>query len=491
MATRRGRLGALVPVALAPLLAMACGGDPTGPESCSSEAAAIILDPARPPDFVRLREGAVVRLSFENACGEPIVGGPVSWTSSDSSVATAVRIDNPPSGEEGFIRSVGFGSALVTAAYQGVSAELTVRVTRPETDASAFTVLGFDTVGAATTDLWVHEDWAYSGSAPWDACGGSDPCPPLRGRLYVWRLDGDAGVSLGDSVALPGPWVNDVKVSSDGSFAVVTQEGDNAANGIVVLDLAIPSRPQIVAHFTDGLEGGVHNVWIETLEGRDIVFVVEDGGASGGLHILDVTERSTPVRIGHFYGGSSLVHDVYVRDGLAFVSHWNAGLVILDVGNGVAGGTLDEPREVSRVVTAGGHVHNAWYWPERGLVFVGEERANPEDPLDVGVMHVVDASDLSNPRETATFGSSGTTPHNFWLDETRGILFAAWYDKGLRAIDVNGELAGDLGQQGRELGHVLPSGPRGAASIWAPQLHDGRVYVSDIVHGIWAVRFEG
>ena len=34
-----------------------------------------------------------------------------------------------------------------------------------------------------------------------------------------------------------------------------------------------------------------------------------------------------------------LPHDVYVRDGLAFLSHWDAGLIILDVGNGMAGGS--------------------------------------------------------------------------------------------------------------------------------------------------------
>ena len=56
---------------------------------------------------------------------------------------------------------------------------------------------------------------------------------------------------------------------------------------------------------------------------------------------------------------------------------------------------------------------------------------------------------------------------------------------------MSGTLAGDLAEQGRGLGSVVPSGARGAGSIWAPQLHDGIVYLSDIFNGLWAVRYDG
>ncbi|NIP57020.1 MAG: hypothetical protein GWN82_03185, partial [Gemmatimonadetes bacterium] len=187
--------------------------------------------------------------------------------------------------------------------------------------------------------------------------------------------------------------------------------------------------------------------------------MVEDGaGGDGGLHVLDVSDPGAPAEVALFYGGSSIVHDVYVRDGLAFVSHWDAGLIILDVGNGIRSGSPSDPVEVGRVVTGGGRVHNAWYWPGGDSVFVGEERfPTPGLPGSEGVLHVVDASDLANPVEVATFGVPGDTPHNFWLDEDRQILYAAWYDAGLRAIDVGGELSGNLAAQGRELGYVIPS----------------------------------
>ena len=46
-------------------------------------------------------------------------------------------------------------------------------------------------------------------------------------------------------------------------------------------------------------------------------------------------------------GGGSL-HDIDVQDGLAYLSNWNEGLVILDVGNGIKGGSPSNPQLVSQ-----------------------------------------------------------------------------------------------------------------------------------------------
>ena len=200
---------------------------------------------------------------------------------------------------------------------------------------------------------------------------------------------------------------------------------------------------------------------------------------------MNVADPADPAIVADFYGGSSSVHDVYVRDGLAFLSHWNAGLIILDVGNGVAGGSPANPVEVSRLATQGGQTHNAWYWPAGGYVFVGEESGRP------GVMHVVDVSDLSNPVEVATFGVSGDTPHNFWMDETAEVLYLSWYSNGIRALDVSGRLLGALDRQGREIAGFLYAQAAGApfpSRNWAPQFHNGLLYLSDMNTGLWILQ---
>jgi hypothetical protein len=333
-------------------------------------------------------------------------------------------------------------------------------------------------VNRTTSDLWVVGNVAYTGTHQSQGCPQVSPC----NYVYVWDLGADgASPVLSDSIRLRAAVVNDVKVSPDASFAVATIEG--GATGIVVLDLADPLHPVELTSYRTGLEAGVHNVWIERIDGVDYIFAAEDGeSAQSGLHIIDASDPAAPRTVATYYGGGSFVHDVYVRDGLAFVSHWHRGLVILDVGNGIRGGSPAAPVEVSRIVTDGGSVHNAWYWPERRLVFVGEEAFN-------GGMHVVDVADLASPVEVADFTIELGTPHNFWVDEERQILFAAWYSNGIVAIDVAGQLAGDLLAQGREIARTSPEGPRGPSSMWAPQLHRGLVYASDMRNGIWVMRF--
>ena len=37
------------------------------------------------------------------------------------------------------------------------------------------------------------------------------------------------------------------------------------------------------------------------------------------------------------------IHDVWVEDGIAYSSNWRDGVYLVDVGNGIAGGTPENP----------------------------------------------------------------------------------------------------------------------------------------------------
>ncbi|MCE2455946.1 MAG: hypothetical protein J4G12_09060, partial [Gemmatimonadetes bacterium] len=200
---------------------------------------------------------------------------------------------------------------------------------------------------------------------------------------------------------------------------------------------------------------------------------------------------ASPQVAASFFGGDSFLHDVYVRDGLVFLSHWDAGLIILDVGKGMAGGSPTRPVEVTRLADLGGETHNVWWWPEAGYAFVGQEQfAFTGDPP--GIMRVVDLSDISRPSIVATYEVPGATSHNYWLDEETGTLYLAWYEQGVRMLDVTGELMGQLELQGRETAFIryaeeraICFPDRNATCAWAPQLHgNGKLYVSDMNHGL-------
>lgn len=422
-----------------------------------------------------LLQGDVVHLRVEalDPDGVPVVNPTPAWSVSpaDAGLLTANG------------RFVGYRPGTVTlVATLGGAADTVVVEVGARGLSGSFEVVGRGEVSARyTSDLWIVGDHAYSGT--WGQ--RATPAGARAGnRAYAWDISNPANPILTDSVSVDARVVNDVKVRPDGRFAVITHELSNdGLNGVSLLDLSDPARPQVIRRFTQGLESGIHNVWID----GDHVYLVVDG-VGNGLRVMDVSDPTDPRIVASFYAGTSFLHDVYVRDGLAFLSHWDAGLVILDVGNGVRGGSPANPVEVGRLADLGGQTHNAWYWPEAGYVFVGEE-----DYGTPGFMHVVDVSDMTRPREVATFKVPGATPHNFWLDEDRGILYLAWYGNGLRALDVTGELLGSLELQGREIAGLRyePSGTCSSETgtcTWAPQLHRGLVWVSDMNHGILSLR---
>ena len=434
-----------------------------------------LREPLRVADLsgaTSITQGDVVQFTADvrDSTGAVAAAPCVSWNVAPAGVGY-VTADGQFVGYEPGVATIvataglGSDSIVVTIGARGLS--------------GSFTTTGLGRISARySSDLWVHGTVAYQGT--WSSRNGNQ-----GNTLYVWDVSDPTTPLLADSVTIDASTVNDVKVRVDGALAVVTHEGSSdGLNGVTLLDLADPLHPSVITRFIQSLESGVHNVWID----GDYLYVAVDG-LFNGLSVLDITDPANPSIVASFYAGSSFLHDVYVRDGLAFLSHWDAGLVILDVGNGVAGGSPTNPVEVSRLAVAGGQTHNVWYWPAAGYAFVGEE-----DFFSPGIMHVVDVRDLSDPIEVGTYALSGNPPHNFWLDEPNGVLYLAWYGNGLVALDVTGDLLGELNKQGREYAVWQYGGSGGcpaafgtATCTWAPQVHGGKIYVADFNTGLWVL----
>ena len=434
------------------------------------------------PEPVSLQTVGVTQtltVDAEDGCGLPVGAADLVWQSFNPAVAT---VDG-----QGTVTAEGVGSTTIQAVQGTEVAGLQVVVHASETG-GRYEELGFtEYPGTRLTDLWMVGDRVLTGTGA--VSNVSCPGPACMHPVVVWNATDPDALAIADSLRIPAGLVNDVKIRSDGAVGIATMEG--GIGGIVTLDLTTPGTVTAHATFTDGLEVGVHNAWIDEAGGRTYAYLATDGSTSAnGLHVLDITDPTAPERVSTFWAGSSSLHDVYVRDGLAFLSHWDAGLVILDVGDGRAGGAPDAPVEVSRLVIPGGNTHNAWYWPERELVFVGQEvfAVPGQDPAGAGSVFVVDVADMANPAVLATWQLGEFPPHNFWLDEEAEVLHVAWYGNGLRALDVSGPLSGSLEGQSVELAAVTDVGPQGRAWFWAPQLHNGRIYgVTN--QGIWVYSF--
>jgi hypothetical protein len=70
----------------------------------------------------------------------------------------------------------------------------------------------------------------------------------------------------------------------------------------------------------------------------------------------------------------------------------------------------------------------------------------------------------------------------------------AYYNGGVRVVDLSGELMGDLYEQGREMASFLTAEPEGrianAPMVWGPQPHKGHLFFSDWNSGLWSAKFE-
>jgi len=182
-----------------------------------------------------------------------------------------------------------------------------------------------------------------------------------------------------------------------------------------------------------------------------------------------------------------------VQDGYVYLSYWDDGILMLDVGAGTHGGTPTEPVEVSRFAYPIGSTHVAWRAGD--YLFIGDEIFPPGwDPAKAiharGFIHVVDYSDPENPVEVANYEVPEAGVHNIWIEGDR--MYLGYYQAGLRVVDISGELRGDLYAQGREVARLLttdddtmvPNWPM----TWGAQIHKGMIYSSDLNSGIWVTQ---
>ena len=352
-----------------------------------------------------------------------------------------------------------------------------------------------------TAELWTHGNIAYTST--WGQRG-----PNVGNAVHIWDVAGNTPVLVDSLIVELATTLGDIQVSDDGKLLVVATERSNGS--IVIYDLTNPLKPTRLTRFqTANTSNGVHTAEVARVNGTLYGFLSVDPQPAR-LVIVDLSDPRNPREILSRTMGNPFVHDVFVRDGLLFTALWNDGVTIWDIGGGGKGGTPADPVQIGNVRTApwspavgGSEAHNVWWFQDaagganaKRFMFVGEEAPGDGSLLNSsnGDIHVVDVSDMSAPREVAFYHVDGAGTHNFSVDEQRGILYAAYYNAGVRAIDVRGDLSGctadqkssdgrcDLRKMGRELGAGLVNTQ---SFIWGVHFDGNFVYASDMLTGIW------
>ncbi|MBI3792488.1 MAG: hypothetical protein HY275_16625 [Gemmatimonadetes bacterium] len=454
------------------------------------------------PNTTDARTGDVIRFKAvaKGPSGQALAGVAPTWSVSPGNA----MID-----ADGAFVGYDAGEYTVIANFGARTAEARVALTARDVRRPLRVVGRLPRTRFTTEEVWIHPDGkhAYLGSG-----SGGDV-------LYAMDISNPSKPVVTDSLIENTRRVNDVMTTKDGKWMVFTREGAaDRKNGFVIASLEDPAHPKKVTDYTQGMTGGVHSAFIyeQPKYGRH-VYATNDG--TGALHIVDINDPAHPKEVAVWKTARAdagrTLHDIDVQDGLLYGSWWNDGLVILDVGNGIKGGSPSNPQLVSQykydlnalyrqVELAGGPgfirgTHTAWR--HKNYVFIADEVfpssgvAGAKDASAgraYGRLQVLDVSDITKPKSVAWYEPEFGGVHNVWV--AGDTLYMGAYNAGFRVFDISGELRGDLRAQQREIGHLntadLDGFVKNAAMTWGVVVRDGLAYVNDMYNGLWVVKIE-
>ena len=287
----------------------------------------------------------------------------------------------------------------------------------------------------------------------------------------------------------------DMKVYSNHVFIV---SDNNSSHGMQVFDLtqlrnADPNNPQNFSN--TALYTGInsaHNIAIN--EDSGFAYIVGSGQASGGLHVVDISNPSNPVFAGDF-SGDGYTHDAqivtyngpdaqYAGREIAFASNTDT-LTIVDVTD------KSNMVQISRNGYADdGYTHQSWLSEDQRYVYLCDEL----DENNVGGptrTHIWDCQDLDNPiYQGFHLGSSNAIDHNLYIKGD--YMYLASYSAGLRILEIDQNDPTQLTEIAFFDTYVTDNDTDfdGAWSCY-PFYESGVIFVNDRQNGLFVVRMSG
>ena len=402
------------------------------------------------------------------------------------------------------------GIYTVSVSSNGYTKSQSIEVV-PRNVSKDIELIGFGLVSnVKTSDLWIwpgigkHKGKDFAVTGTWGA----------NGEAYFWDVTDPAKMVIIDTITVDARTVNDVKISEDGRVGVITREGASSRkNGFVILDVSDPYNVTISAAYNEDMTGGVHNVFIY----ENHVYAVNNGRK---YDIINIDDPKKPFRVGAYEldtPGHS-IHDVWIEDGIAYSSNWADGVQAVDIGGlkfdeknrsakqfnpllAKAGqGSPSNPVHLADLKDPNGHNHAAFPFKSQSTdkfyIVGGDEwfpwrypgKPRPYQPR--GGFHFLDFTDIENPKEEAVYTITEAGSHNHWIQGD--TLIAAYYNGGLRIVDISGDLLGDLYRQGREIAFYMSSQPNGhianSTNVWGAIPYKGYIYFTDMYSGLYCVR---
>ena len=292
----------------------------------------------------------------------------------------------------------------------------------------------------------------------------------------------------------PSPW-RDIKVYKN--FAFIVSEAPN--HGLQVFDLTrLRNQTQEFQNFSADTTlsdfGNAHNLWIN--ESTGYAYVFGSNLYQGGPLFIDINDPLNPEIVGG-YADDSYSHDAQIVNykgpdtefrgrEILFGSNSDGGennqIVIIDVTN------KSNPIKISsKNYLASGYTHQGILSKDQKYFFLGDEL----DELIYGtptLTRIFDLSELSNPKiHLNYFAQLNAIDHNGYIKED--LFYMANYTAGLRVLDISQVQNKRVNEIGFFDTFPSDNNPKfnGAWNVY-PFFDSGVIAISDIDSGLFLVK---
>lgn len=330
-----------------------------------------------------------------------------------------------------------------------------------------------------------------------DIWGWTDP---LDGKEYVLlgRTNGTAFIDISDPInpvylgnlntnTVSSLW-RDIKVYNNHAF-IVSEAGSHGMQVFDLTRLRNVTNPPV--NFTSDAVytgfGNAHNIVINEQKAR--AYGVGTNTASGGLHIVDISNPLNPTILGTF-SQDGYTHDAqvvtyigadaqYQGKEIAFACNENT-ITIVDV---------DDPTDATLISTEGysgsAYTHQGWLTEDHKYFVVGDELDEQNSGVNTRT-YFFNVEDLNNPFLAGTYtATTAAIDHNLYIKD--GIAYQSNYRAGLRMLDVS------QAPSAEEIGYFDCYPSSDAAQFngtWSnyPYFPSGVVAVSHIEEGLFLLK---
>ena len=264
------------------------------------------------------------------------------------------------------------------------------------------------------------DDVRYSGSWAYTAPDSTEyALIGARTGLAIFPIDNPNDMPLLDFI--PGPSTNWREVTVIGQHAFVVTDVSDVGHTMQVIDLSpLPDSVNLITEYNTTFTKG-HIIQKDIYNESPYVYV-NGTEETDGVHILDITDPTNPIEVGLYQPGY-YIHDCHVRDTLLFAcAFFESKVDILSIAN------KTNPTLIGTIGYDGANSHSCFTSIDGNYLFVCDE-------LDGLPARIFDISDLSDPKEVASYSANlESLVHNPYI---RGdYTFIAHNTEGLRVVDI-------------------------------------------------------